>query len=161
MDLSLQGKSYLVFSFPTFLVLSVHIIDNNETLSLKSWITDRQTCKFIVRIRYIRVTRLELYANNWWGTWILQVKPQNVCFSLLYNIYWNNLRVSKYKPIFHLQMLNWIKENRQEFLLNYSEIGHDSATAEELEEEHRNFESSCMVSIKITSVLISLQIFVI
>lgn len=42
-------------------------------------------------------------------------------------------------------MLSWIAENRQEFLLNYTEIGDDAATAEELEDEHRNFEASCMV----------------
>ncbi|XP_067020221.1 kalirin-like isoform X6 [Acropora muricata] len=41
-------------------------------------------------------------------------------------------------------MLSWIAENRQEFLLNYTEIGDDAATAEELEDEHRNFEASCM-----------------
>lgn len=64
------------------------------------------------------------------------------------------LGVNNLKPVFHLQMLNWIKENRQEFLLNYSEIGHDSVTAEELEEEHRNFESSCMVSTDKSVILI-------
>lgn len=42
-------------------------------------------------------------------------------------------------------MLLWIAENRQEFLLNYSEIGHDTASAEELQDEHQNFETSCMV----------------
>ena len=42
-------------------------------------------------------------------------------------------------------MLTWIAENRQEFLLNYTEIGEDAATAEELEDEHQNFEASCMV----------------
>ena len=43
-------------------------------------------------------------------------------------------------------MLTWITENRQEFLLNFTEIGQDANTAEELEDEHRNFEASCMVS---------------
>lgn len=42
-------------------------------------------------------------------------------------------------------MLTWIAENRQEFLLNYTEIGEDATTAEELDDEHRNFEASCMV----------------
>lgn len=56
--------------------------------------------------------------------------------------------------LLYLQMLNWIRENRQEFLVNYTEIGHDSATAEELEEEHRNFESSCMVSKRDKSVIV-------
>lgn len=42
-------------------------------------------------------------------------------------------------------MLLWITENRQEFLLNYTEIGDDTSSAEELQDEHRNFESSCMV----------------
>ncbi|XP_032241354.2 triple functional domain protein isoform X5 [Nematostella vectensis] len=42
------------------------------------------------------------------------------------------------------KMLKWIKENREDFLINYSEIGNDTESAEELEEEHRNFESSCM-----------------
>ncbi|XP_068751668.1 kalirin-like isoform X6 [Montipora capricornis] len=42
------------------------------------------------------------------------------------------------------KMLTWITENRQEFLLNFTEIGQDANTAEELEDEHRNFEASCM-----------------
>ena len=43
-------------------------------------------------------------------------------------------------------MLKWIRENRQEFLLNYTEIGHNTPQADDLLEEHRNFESSCLVS---------------
>ncbi|CAH3018961.1 unnamed protein product [Porites evermanni] len=42
------------------------------------------------------------------------------------------------------KMLAWITENRHEFLLNYAEIGNDISSAEELQDEHRNFESSCM-----------------
>ncbi|XP_020600716.1 triple functional domain protein-like isoform X7 [Orbicella faveolata] len=42
------------------------------------------------------------------------------------------------------KMLLWIRENRQEFLLNYTEIGNDTTSAEELEDEHQNFQSSCM-----------------
>lgn len=43
-------------------------------------------------------------------------------------------------------MLVWIRENHQEFLLNYAEIGNDTTSADELQEEHRNFQGSCMVS---------------
>ena len=45
-------------------------------------------------------------------------------------------------------MLQWVKDNRHEFLLNYTEIGNDTDSAEDLQEEHRNFESSCAVSLK-------------
>ncbi|RMX44249.1 hypothetical protein pdam_00005281 [Pocillopora damicornis] len=44
------------------------------------------------------------------------------------------------------KMLVWIRENHQEFLLNYAEIGNDTTSADELQEEHRNFQGSCMVS---------------
>lgn len=47
---------------------------------------------------------------------------------------------------FVFQMLVWIRENHQEFLLNYAEIGNDTTSADELQEEHRNFQGSCMVS---------------
>lgn len=53
--------------------------------------------------------------------------------------------LSPYFLQFLLQMLAWITENRHEFLLNYAEIGNDISSAEELQDEHRNFESSCMV----------------
>ncbi|XP_066016290.1 kalirin isoform X11 [Pocillopora verrucosa] len=42
------------------------------------------------------------------------------------------------------KMLVWIRENHQEFLLNYAEIGNDTTSADELQEEHRNFQGSCM-----------------
>ena len=48
-------------------------------------------------------------------------------------------------------MLQWIRENWQEFSLNYAEIGDDATSAEELQDEHRNFESSCMVSFKLNT----------
>jgi len=80
-------------------------------------------------------------AYHWQTGLSAWTKSNLAAWEILLFFYQDN----KLKLIFHLQMLNWIKENRQEFLLNYSEIGHDSATAEELEEDHRNFESSCMV----------------
>ena len=43
-------------------------------------------------------------------------------------------------------MLSWINENRTEFLCNYTEIGDDTQYAEELREEHKQFEENCGVS---------------
>ena len=42
-------------------------------------------------------------------------------------------------------MLAWILENRNEFLCNYTEIGEDLEIAEELREEHKQFEDNCGV----------------
>ena len=41
------------------------------------------------------------------------------------------------------KMLAWIMENRQDFLCNFSEIGEDLEVAEELCEEHKQFEETC------------------
>ena len=57
-------------------------------------------------------------------------------------------------------MLEWIRENRQEFLLNYTEIGHNTPQADDLLEEHRNFESSCLVSQNTSIVTFSLSLLV-
>ena len=43
-------------------------------------------------------------------------------------------------------MLTWIMDNRSEFMYNYTEIGEDLEMAEELKEEHKQFESNCGVS---------------
>lgn len=43
-------------------------------------------------------------------------------------------------------MLDWIQDNRDEFLYHFTEIGEDSAYAEELREEHKQFEENCFVS---------------
>jgi len=83
--------------------------------------------------------------EDWLGFVNLYIEPVNVNKSFLrldpisLSQCWLSL------PIL-LQMLLWIKENRQEFLLNYTEIGNDTTSAEELEDEHQNFQSSCMVS---------------
>ncbi|XP_057304422.1 triple functional domain protein-like isoform X4 [Hydractinia symbiolongicarpus] len=41
------------------------------------------------------------------------------------------------------KMLTWIHENRNEFLYNFTEIGEDLEMAEELREEHKQFEENC------------------
>lgn len=43
------------------------------------------------------------------------------------------------------QMLQWIRENRHEFLVDFTEIGDDLEVAEELREEHKQFEENCGV----------------
>lgn len=43
-------------------------------------------------------------------------------------------------------MLDWIQDNRDEFLCHFTEIGDDSTYAEELREEHKQFEENCFVS---------------
>ena len=42
-------------------------------------------------------------------------------------------------------MLQWIRENRHEFLVDFTEIGDDLEVAEELREEHKQFEENCGV----------------
>ena len=42
-------------------------------------------------------------------------------------------------------MLQWIRENRHEFLTDFTEIGDDLEVAEELREEHKQFEENCGV----------------
>ncbi len=45
-----------------------------------------------------------------------------------------------------LQMLAWMQENRAEYLLNYTDIGEDLESVEEIREEHKQFETNCVVS---------------
>lgn len=89
----------------------------------------------IMRSGYIRLVRVRqlLYWN---------CQCEQIIFEVRSNI---SLSVG-FVCQFLLQMLLWIRENRQEFLLNYTEIGNDTTSAEELEDEHQNFQSSCMVS---------------
>ena len=46
-----------------------------------------------------------------------------------------------------LQMLDWIQDNREEFLCHFTEIGEDLDYAVELREEHKQFEENCGVSL--------------
>ena len=86
--------------------------------------------------------------------WKVEWKLVRLYCMLYWNCQWERIISEKLTQyfLFHLsdcqfllQMLLWITENRQEFLLNYTEIGHDTASAEELQDEHQNFETSCMV----------------
>lgn len=54
-------------------------------------------------------------------------------------------------------MLTWIQENRNEFLYNFTEIGEDLELAEELREEHKQFEENCGVSINYNSCFVNIQ----
>eukprot|EP00794_Sanderia_malayensis_P017296 gene17296-19027_t len=42
------------------------------------------------------------------------------------------------------KMLAWIQENRTEYLLNYTDIGEDLETIDEIIEEHKQFEANCV-----------------
>ena len=44
-------------------------------------------------------------------------------------------------------MLDWIQDNREEFLCHFTEIGEDLDYAVELREEHKQFEENCGVSL--------------
>lgn len=46
-------------------------------------------------------------------------------------------------------MLDWIQDNRDEFLCHFTEIGEDLEYALELREEHKQFEENCGVSFKL------------
>ena len=48
-----------------------------------------------------------------------------------------------------LQMLEWIQDNRDEFLCHFTEIGEDLEYATELREEHKQFEENCGVRLLI------------
>ena len=43
-------------------------------------------------------------------------------------------------------MLAWIQENRAEYLQNYTDVGEDLESIEEILEEHKQFEANCVVS---------------
>ena len=44
-------------------------------------------------------------------------------------------------------MLDWIQDNKDEFLCHFTEIGEDLEYAVELREEHKQFEENCGVRI--------------
>ena len=44
-------------------------------------------------------------------------------------------------------MLSWVQENRAEYLETYSDIGEDLESVEDLEEDHKQFEANCVVSL--------------
>ena len=44
-------------------------------------------------------------------------------------------------------MFDWLYHNREEFLVNYVEIGHSFPESKDLQESHSQFTVACQVSI--------------
>lgn len=55
------------------------------------------------------------------------------------------------------QMFDWMYQSREEFLLNYFDIGNTHGTSKELQEDHKHFSLSSMV-IDISMIIIILSL---
>lgn len=53
--------------------------------------------------------------------------------------------LTSFHASFALQMFDWVYHNREEFLVNYVEIGHSYQVSKDLQETHSQFTIACQV----------------